>query len=189
MPMPTVLPQLDWAAIFESAMEHADWLAAGKIEMNHEAMEILSNELQLDPQVVAHLTALDSTVHVIAIAEDWCPDVIRHVPILEKMKGHSKNLKVRYVMREDHPDVLARHLTSGGEAVPKFIFFNHEFVECGEWGPMPQLCREMIQRGRAAGDIAKARENVAAMYNADPQRRMVVNEFLSLIDIASCKVP
>ena len=63
------------------------------------------------------------TVNVLVIAEDWCGDVHRHVPALEIIPSHARKVKTRYIMREDHPEVFARFLTNGGEAIPKFVFF------------------------------------------------------------------
>ncbi len=54
---------------------------------------------------------------------------------------------------------------------------------------MPSACREMVARGRACGDIKTARESVSALYNSDPDRRIVVDELLHEIDIASCATP
>jgi len=82
-----------------------------------------------------------------------------------------------------------RFLTNGGEAIPKFVFLNEAFVECGNWGPMPDACREVIARGKACGNIPAARRKVSAMYDADPNLRAVVTELLHLIDIAACNSP
>ena len=152
-------------------------------------METMRRDLHLEPHAVWSLKALAKPVHVVAIAEDWCGDVVRHAPVLQRLADETPNLKVRYVRRDQHLDVFARFLTNGGEAIPKFVFLSDAFVECGNWGPMPDACRELIARGKACGNVAAAREKVAALYNADPQERMVVNELLSLIDIAACTAP
>ena len=85
--------------------------------------------------------------------------------------------------------MFARYLTNGGEAIPKFIFLSDAFVECGNWGPMPEGCKEYISRGKASGDPKRARELVATAYAADPECRAVVRELCRLIDIASSATP
>ncbi len=139
--------------------------------------------------MAAHLAALPRSVHVVAIAEDWCGDVVRHVPVLQRMAEAATRLKVRYISREQHPEVFVRFLTNGGEAIPKFIFLSDAFVECGSWGPMPDACRELIARGKACGDVAAARRKVAAHYEQDSTRREVVEELVRLVDTASCSIP
>lgn len=211
MPMPPLLPDIEWRSIFEAAWDYRTWRTDGQprvekdflgtfpeekheglrhfLARNRESMDETDRTFELDPSVASHLGAVGRPVHVLCIAEDWCPDVVRHVPVLQKMADASPNVSVRYMMRSDHLDAFARYLTVGGEAVPKFIFLSEDFVECGSWGPMPAACREMIARGRAAGDIKTAREHVSALYDSDPDRRIVVEELLHEIDIASCVSP
>lgn len=211
MPMPTLLPDIEWKSIFEGAWDYASWRSKGRARVdadflstfpedkldavrafladNRAKLDATDATFELDASVKLHLAGIGRRVHVLCIAEDWCPDVVRHVPVLQKLVDASEKISARYVMRSDHLDVFARHLTVGGEAVPKFIFLSEEFVECGSWGPMPAACRELVARGRACGDIGAARKRVSALYDSDPDRRVVVEELLHEIDIASCAKP
>ncbi len=189
MPRPATLPTLDWKVVFESGLDYADWLAAAESAEQRDKLEAQRLALVLEPQVAGFLAALPRPVHVVAIAEDWCGDVVRHVPVLQRMAEAGQMLKVRAITRQQWPEVFARFLTNGGEAIPKFIFLSDRFVECGNWGPMPEACRELIARGKACGDVAAARKKVAALYEADANRREVVRELLRLVDVASSREP
>lgn len=189
MPRPPALSTIPWATVFESGLDYARWLEAGESPDNQRAMENIRQSLVLEPHVASCLRALADPVPVVAIAEDWCGDVVRHVPVLQKMAETSSNLKVRYIRRDQWPDVFVRFLTNGGEAIPKFVFLNDAFVECGNWGPMPEACREVIARGKACNDISAARRKVSALYEADAGFRIVITELLRLIDIAVCRTP
>ena len=184
MPRPATLPAIDWKAVFESGLDYAAWLAAAESAEQRDKIEAQRQALALDAPVAGFLAALPRPVHVVAIAEDWCGDVVRHAPVLQRMAEAGANLRVRYISREQHPDVFIRFLTNGGEAIPKFIFLSDRFVECGNWGPMPDSCRELISRGKACGDVAAARKKVAVRYEQDTARREVVAELLRLVDIA-----
>lgn len=189
MPQPPILPTIDWRKVFESGKDYEDWLASRESPQNCDRMEALRHGIMLEGEVVEFLTALQRPVHVVAIAEDWCGDVVRHVPVLQRLADAAPNLKVRFITRGQYPDVFVRFLTNGGEAIPKLIFLNDRFVECGNWGPMPQECRELIARGKACGDMVAARMKVSALYEADTDLRVVISELLHLIDIASCTEP
>jgi hypothetical protein len=189
MPKPPILPTINWKVVFDSGKTYSDWLSDGESPENQQKMEFIRNGLTLDPHVIGLLRAVPRAVHVIAIAEDWCGDVVRHVPVLQKLADTSSNLHVRYISREQWPDVFTRFLTNGGEAIPKFIFLSDKFVECGNWGPMPDMCRELIARGKACGDVPAARKKVGGLYEADHNKRMVVAELIHLIDIASSTAP
>lgn len=189
MPRPATLPLIDWKAVFESGLDYAAWLASAESPDQREKLEAQRQALVLEPQVRGLLAALPRPVHVVAIAEDWCGDVVRHAPVLQAMAEAGPQLKVRYITRQQWPGVFSRFLTNGGEAIPKFIFLSDRFVECGNWGPMPEACRELIARGKACGDVAAARKKVAALYEADGNRREVVRELIHLVDIAASREP
>jgi len=189
MPRPTALPLIDWKAVFESGLDYAAWLAAAESAGQREEMEAQRAALALDAQVAGFMSALPRPVHVVAIAEDWCGDVVRHAPVLQRLAEAGSNLKVRYISRVQHPDVFIRFLTNGGEAIPKFIFLSDRFVECGNWGPMPEACKELIARGKACGNVATARKKVSARYEQDTTRREVVTELLRLVDTAASREP
>jgi hypothetical protein len=189
MPRPATLPTVDWKAVFESGLDYAAWLAAAEAAEQREKLEAERRALALEPAVAGYLAALPRPVHVIAIAEDWCGDVVRHVPVLQRLAEAGPLLKVRYISREQHPEVFIRFLTNGGEAIPKFIFLSDRFVECGSWGPMPEGCRELIARGKACGDVAAARKKISVRYEQDTTRREVVAELLHLVDIAVSREP
>lgn len=189
MPRPATLPVLDWKSVFESGLDYADWLAAAESTEQRDKLVTQHQALMLEPSVAAFLAALPRPVHVVAIAEDWCGDVVRHSPVLQRMAEAGPNLRVRIVSREQHPEVFLRFLTNGGEAIPKFIFLSDTFVECGSWGPMPESCRELIARGKACGDVAAARKKVSARYELDSTRREVVSELLRLVEIAVSREP
>ena len=189
MPRPATLPVIDWKAVFESGLDYASWLAAAESSEQRDKLVSQHQALTLEPTAAGFLAALPRPVHVVAIAEDWCGDVVRHAPILQRMAEAGANLKVRYISREQHSDVFLRFLTNGGEAIPKFIFLSDRFVECGNWGPMPESCRELIARGKACGDVAAARKKVSARYDLDTTRREVVAELVHLVEIASSREP
>jgi len=189
MPRPPILPILDWKAIFESGMPFEEWLEAAENEQNREAMEQGLADQELEPHVEALLGALPRPVYVVAIAEAWCGDVRRHVPVLQRLARAAPNLEVRYIAREQHKDVLVRFLTNGGEAIPKFVFLSDQFVECGNWGPMPSADRALIARGKACGDVGAARKKVAQSYEMDAGRRIVVEELVELVNTAVCASP
>lgn len=189
MPRPPVLPVIEWKKVFDSGTDYHAWIAGAENKDHAASMEKARKDQRLEPQTAALLGALPRPVHVVAIAEDWCGDVVRHVPVLQRLSEAAPQLKVRFITRQQHPDVFVRFLTNGGEAIPKFIFLSEHFTECGSWGPMPGECRELISRGKACGDVAAARRKVSALYEMDAEKRTVVNELLHLIDTACCTAP
>jgi hypothetical protein len=165
------------------------WLETAESGEQRESMTQALASQTIAPQVEAMLGALPRPAYVVAIAEPWCGDVRRHVPVLERLTQAAPNLEVGYITREQHKDVFVRFLTNGGEAIPKFVFLSDQFVECGTWGPMPTAERILIARGKACGDVGAARKKVGFSYQADVDQHIVVEELLALINIAVCESP
>lgn len=189
MPKPPILDTIDWRNVFKKGESFDEWIRHGENPEGREAIKQLGKWHSVNGEMAAYLKGIDRPVHVIAVAEDWCPDVVRHVPCLMKLAEQSDQIQVRFLAREDAPEVFKRFLTVGGEAIPKFIFLSDKFVECGDWGPMQADCREYIARGKACGDMKTAREKVFETYQNDPECKQAFDELFHLIEIASCKKP
>ncbi len=189
MPRPPSLPVIDWKTLFETESTYVQWLGDAEFVENVQRMEGIRKAVQLSPTDVERLEAVSRPVYVFAFAEDWCGDVVRHVPVLQKIADRCSNIVVKYVTREQHPEIFVRFLTNGGEAIPRFVFLSADFVECGNWGPMPERGKELIARGKACGDVGSARQKVAELYAEDSEYRQVIDELLTLIERASCEAP
>lgn len=190
MPRPPVLPLVDFRALFDTGLPYERWLAGAEEQPNAAAMEARRAAIAVSPAAEGFVHSLPRPVHVLAIAEGWCGDVVRHVPVLMRLAAVAPDrVRVRFQSREGMGAHFARFLTNGGEAVPKFVFFSEQFVECGNWGPMPEECRRMVARGKAAGDVRAGRERVSRLYEADADGEVVQRELLALLDTASCLRP
>jgi len=175
--------------VFDSGQQLEEWLNGSENPANAAKIRQAAAEFRFSTSVRQWLKDRPRGAHVIAIAEDWCGDVVRHVPVLAALEAAAPDLHVRFIRRDQHPDVFARFLTNGGEAIPKFVFLSDNWVECGNWGPMPQACSRIIARGKACGDVATARQAVAGMYADDAECDQVLRELITLIDTATCTEP
>jgi len=189
MPRPPILPIIDWKEVFEKGQDWADWLKRGESPENQENMDKARQEIDLGGKAKQLLAKLPKKVYVVAIAEDWCGDVVRHAPVLQALADNSDGVSVRFIFREDRPDVFARYLTNGGEAIPKFIFLSEDWVETGNWGALPYACKELIARGKACGDIGSARKLVGEIYESEPGRMTTIQELCEQIDVAVSTSP
>jgi len=187
MPRPSTLPTIDWQQVFSSGRSWTEWLASAENPENAGRMQARVNAMALAEDCCSQVASVSRSVYVVAIAEDWCGDVIRHAPVLERIVQHQPKVQVRYITRTDHPDVFARFLTNGGEAIPKFIFLSENWVECGNWGPMQADCRKIIARGKACGDVAAARSIVSEIYQNDPGCNGVFKELCELAELAAAE--
>ena len=185
MPRPPILPVPDRAAIFNNARSWDDWINNPDDESQAERIRANYEAIELDDKTLSALAKLDEPVRIIAIAETWCGDVIKQVPLLLRMvEATNGKAELKFIWREDHPDFFARFLTNGGEAVPKFVFCNEAFTEVGNYGPMPSTPRKFISMGKSIGDVGSARRKVAEFYENDGYDESI-KELLELFELAA----
>lgn len=124
---------------------------------NREQVEANERAVPLDPTDVAAFRALPRPLHVVAIAEDWCGDVVANLPVLARLAEVSGKLDVRVFDKSKHPELIARYKKEGKfESIPVFAFFDEAFREVGVWIERP------------ASVTARRAEQRIAVYASDP---------------------
>lgn len=120
---------------FESGLTYD----AFKAQMTRNRDRLVANEqrIRIEPDDLEAFTALPRTLKVVAIAEDWCSDVVANLPILGKLAELSGKLDVRVVLR-DSTDLIDSYLTQGAfRSIPVFIFMDDAYREIGVFHERP----------------------------------------------------
>jgi hypothetical protein len=182
---------------------------------NREQLEQNERDLQLSPEDVKAFQELPRPLNVVALAEDWCGDVIANLPVLGKLEeAAGGKLNVRVLLRDQQPGatVMDEHLNKGEfKSIPTLVFLDGEFNEVGVWVERPDSVTKLREERRLAlyqqhpewGDPSKpiaelpedVRTNVqqlsAAMRNETKSfsNSEVVRELRELVQRASAKQP
>ena len=89
-----------------------------------------------------------ANVHILTITEDWCGDAMLNNPIIRKI-AEAADVEIRTVLRDEDTDLIDRHLTNGGRAIPIYIVLNEAGEVVAKWGPRAPKLQEMVMEGRA----------------------------------------
>src|SRR6476659_9685185 len=97
---------------------------------NQELFEANYQSFTLQPQDQVFLDDLSAQLNVVVLAEDWCGDVMRYLPVFVRMAEAASTWNVRIFYRDQNPD-LADHCLKDGKhrAIPVFLFFDKEMNE------------------------------------------------------------
>src|SRR6266852_3878872 len=89
-------------AQFQAGMTYDAYKA--QMTRNREQVEQNEKDLQLKPEDVQAFRDLPQAVNVLALAEDWCGDVVANLPVLGKLAAESNGkLNVRVLLRDQEP--------------------------------------------------------------------------------------
>ena len=135
---------------FEAGMTYDAYKA--QMTRNKEQVEQKERDLQLKPDDVQAIRSLPSPLNVLALAEDWCGDVVANLPILGKLAHESNGkLNVRVLLRDQEPGtkVMDAHLNRGQfKSIPTVIFLDGDFNEVGIWIERPESVTKLREEKR-----------------------------------------
>jgi len=137
---------------FDSGLTYDAYKA--QMTRNLEQLEQNENDLQLTSEDVEALRGLPKTVNVMALAEDWCGDVVANLPVLGKLGAESGGkLNIRIHLRDQEPgaQIMDQYLKNGQfKSIPTFVFLDGDFNELGVWIERPDSVTKLREEKRLA---------------------------------------
>jgi hypothetical protein len=137
---------------FDAGMTYDAYKA--QMTRNREQVDQNEKDLELKPEDVRAFRELPRTLNVIALAEDWCGDVVANLPILGRVAAESGGkLNLRVLLRDQEPGtrVMDEHLNKGQyRSIPTVIFLDEQFNELGVWVERPESVTKLREEKRQA---------------------------------------
>jgi hypothetical protein len=137
---------------FESGMTYDAYKA--QMTRNREQVDQNEKDLELNPNDVQAFRDLPQTINVVALAEDWCGDVIANLPVLGKLEQASNGkLNVRIHLRDQEPgtQIMDQYLNKGQfKSIPTLVFLDGNFNDRGVWIERPDSVTRAREEKRLA---------------------------------------
>ncbi len=93
------------------------------------------------------------------ITEDWCGDSAQTIPVMVALASLNKNIEIKFLIRDENPEIMSLYLTKGKRSIPKLIAYDNNLDEIFIWGPRPaaakSLAEELNRRGVDKQEILK----------------------------------
>lgn len=116
---------------------------------NQERLENNEKTVELIGEDVAFFSNLVEPLNVVAIAEDWCGDVINNLPVLAHLAEISDKFNVRVFLRDQNLDLMDQYLKEGKfRSIPVFVLFDQQFNELGHFIERPAIMSELMGQMR-----------------------------------------
>jgi selT/selW/selH-like putative selenoprotein len=132
---------------FAQGLSYAEYKA--QMTRNVEAFAAAEAGVRFDEEDLAFFKQLPQPLNVLALAEDWCGDVIANLPVLGRLAEESGKLDVRVFLRDQNLDLMDQYLHHGKyRSIPVFVFFDRDFNELGYWIERPAGIGKLQQQFR-----------------------------------------
>lgn len=141
-----------------------------------------------DKTAKVNATIENTTQHItqtqnwIVITESWCGDAAHILPFIYKAASLNKNIHLKIVLRDEHPELINEFLTNGGQAIPKLIVTNQEHKYITDWGPRPSEATQLVHDFKIAhGKLTpEFKTDLQKWYNKDKGQN-ILNDLSKLI--------
>lgn len=128
-------------ARFATGLTYDEYKA--QMTRNRDRVEANEARVKIDPEDLGVFRSISGPVHVLALAEDWCGDVIANLPVLGVLAREAGTLDLRIFLRDQNKDLMQRYLNQGKfESIPVFAFFDDKFDELGVFIERPASVTE-----------------------------------------------
>jgi hypothetical protein len=87
--------------------------------------------------VLARARAVHGRFRVLIVAESWCSDALRAVPLLARLAERDSAIEVRLLRKADARELLQAHLLAGRAATPLVLIYDEQLTEMGVWTERP----------------------------------------------------
>ena len=150
--------------------------------LNLQRMNRLTKTIELGEDIKSKVQANSHKQAWLVITEAWCGDAAQNIPIIEKIAAESDIILTRYILRDEHPELIDRFLTFGARSIPKVIALDADYYQVlWTWGARPKPAQDLYsQLHRDGAEKAAIMEQLQRWYNED-KGRSIQAEFLSLL--------
>lgn len=129
---------------FAQGLTYDQWINAidrnqDRFQENYQATELSQEEVRAFRDFVARP---DGPARCLALAEAWCPDVFRGLPVMARI-AESCGMELRVFFRDQNKDIMAEFLKDGQhESIPTFVFYTRDHRYLCHWIERPALAND-----------------------------------------------
>jgi hypothetical protein len=134
---------------FESGMTYDQYKA--QMTRNREQFEQNERDVVLAADDLRAFRGLPKPVRVMALAEDWCGDVVANLPIVGRIARDSGMVDLRIHLRDQAPGstIMDQYLNRGQfRSIPTLIFLDDEFKDLAVWIERPESVTRLREQRR-----------------------------------------
>lgn len=129
-----------------------NWFAKGmkkeaymeRLDKHKTAFHHIKNTFSIPEEDVTQLENINN-VRAIVLAAEWCGHCMLDIPIFLHI-AEKANIPTRFLIRDDHLELMKQYETNGKQYIPMFIFIDESGRELGTWGPWAPEVHEFTEQ-------------------------------------------
>jgi hypothetical protein len=163
-------PQIDVAPYYNNGMSWAEFLAAAS--SNRDRLSAFYDAFDFDEETLTFFNGR-TPLQVLAIAEDWCPDVAQNLAVVARIADEVPGMELSIVRRDGNPELMAEYATGGKQRIPVIAFYDMTFREMARWAGRCRAADAWIfdEVLKGTRDVTSLTGDAAKKFNEEYDRR------------------
>ena len=138
---------MTWASYFNESVQRNKQ----KFQYNYDETTLSEDDTTAFKKLAA---AANGPARVLALGEDWCPDVFRGLPVLVRI-AEASGMDLRVFPRDDNLDIMNEFLNHGdAKSIPTFVFYTADHRYIAHWIERP------VKANTEMGEVMKRYEGL-----------------------------
>ncbi|HKW12852.1 MAG TPA: thioredoxin family protein [Candidatus Krumholzibacteria bacterium] len=180
-------PKIDVAPYYNGGLSWKQFISSAKAASQ---MQDYYGAFDFDEDVISFFNGR-TPLQVLAIAEDWCPDVVQSVAVLARLCDEVPGMELSVVLKKNAPELMNEYATDGKERIPVVAFFDMTFRELARWSGRCKSADQWIFSEVLKGtrDITTLSGAAATSFNSEFDKRFrdkyvweTINEWQHLLE-------
>lgn len=150
-------------------------------KMNEQRMNRWDKKITLEAELSNEIAELHK-LNFLVITEAWCGDAAQNIPFIAKLAAENSKIDLRFVLRDEHPDLMDQYLTNGAKSIPILVMMDENFNDLARWGPRPEPVQHMVMEAKEKPNLDQPKfiESIHKWYAVD-KNQTISNEFKKLL--------
>jgi len=162
-------PKIDVVAYYNGGLSWKQFMTGAQ---NAGQMQEYYGAFDFDEDIISFFNGR-TPLQVLAIAEDWCPDVVQSLSVAARLCDEVPGMELSIVKKADAPELMGEYASNGKERIPVVAFFDMTFRELARWSGRCKnadkwIFDEVLQGTRDIGTLSGA---AAASFNTEFDKR------------------
>jgi hypothetical protein len=115
------------------------------------------------------------------LTEPSCGDSSQLVPIIARIAECNALIKLDFVLRDQHPEIMDAYLTAGKRGIPKLVAFDLHRNELFRWGPRPRQAQDIFEEALKDGHPKQVALERVHLFYAKDKGLAAEREFLQIL--------
>lgn len=125
---------MDYAAMFAAGRSYDDFLAKFGTDEHRRRWSSFHKQVTLSDAQRELLGSFVREMHMVCVAGAWCGDCVNQCPIFAHFAAASPQIRLRFLDRDERPDLTGELKICGGARVPVVLLLSEDDQFVGLYG-------------------------------------------------------